>query len=210
MNSVAKQQDKTNNLRSRLLSHLKAGRKAPVLRRAYERAKGVLTRMKRDEAAGYPKGLPSKYRYHWRKPWTLRARKSKDFAAWLNRRGYLTPHFRKEEAACKDGTFVPVRLIPNARKHAFNLERLRHRLGDKPVQIISWYRTPDYNKRVGGASLSQHVNALATDHPVQWVRRFKDFDRHARIVFRVGGFGTYPAGNRHLDSRGWFARWSSY
>jgi hypothetical protein len=161
-------------------------------------------------AVAYPKTLPKNLRRHWRRPWSYRARRSKKFKAWLRGHGYLSPHFRKEEAACKDGTFVPGRLLPNAQKHAFNLERLRHRLGDKPVRIISWYRTPSYNKQVGGASLSQHVNALATDHPVDWVRKFPRFDHHANIVFRRGGFGTYPAGNRHVDSRGIFARWSSF
>lgn len=161
-------------------------------------------------ASSYPKGLPRRLRRHWRKPWTLRARRSKKFATWLDRHGYLSPHFTKEEAACKDGSLVPRRLLKNARRHAFNLERLRHRLGDRPIPIISWYRTPDYNFRVGGAAGSKHVEALATDHPVFWVRKHRDFDRIADRIFAKGGLGTYPGGSRHLDSRGTRARWSSY
>lgn len=129
---------------------------------------------------------------------------------WLGRHGYLTPHFRKTEAACKDGTPVPRRLLRKARRHAFNLERLRHAIGDKPVRINSWYRHPAYNKQVGGASKSRHVQADATDHTVQWVRSIKDFDRIADKVFKRGGKGSYPGGARHLDSRGIYARWTSW
>lgn len=161
-------------------------------------------------AAHYPRRLPRSLQPHWRRPWGLRARRSRRFHRWLDRHGYLSPHFQKEEAACKDGTLIPSQLIPAARKHAFNLERLRHGLGDKPVRITSWYRTPRYNFMVGGASASYHVKAVATDHPVEWVRKFRNFDRLANRYFRGGGFGQYPGGARHLDSRGYKARWSSY
>jgi hypothetical protein len=36
------------------------------------------------------------------------------------------------------------------------------------------------------------------------------FDRAADRVFANGGFGTYPSGARHTDSRGSRARWSSF
>lgn len=158
----------------------------------------------------YPKSLPRSLQPHWRRPWGLRARHSRKFHTWLGRHGYLSPHFRKEEAACKDGTFVPYSLIHNARKHAFNLERLRHALNDNPVRIISWYRTPSYNYAVGGASQSKHVEALATDHPVEWVKKHPNFEKYAEKYFANGGIGAYPGGNRHLDSRGYRARWSAF
>lgn len=160
--------------------------------------------------AVYPKGLPKRLRWHWDHPWSWRARRNPRFRLWLGRNGYLTPHFTKREARCKDGTPVPRRLLVGARRHAFNLERLRHALGDKPVPIISWYRTDAYNRRVGGASKSQHVRAVATDHPVEWVSKHKDFDKTADRIFYSGGIGLYPGGNRHLDSRGWRARWTSW
>jgi hypothetical protein len=35
-------------------------------------------------------------------------------------------------------------------------------------------------------------------------------DRAADKVYARGGFGTYPSGSRHTDSRGSQARWSSF
>lgn len=158
-----------------------------------------------------PKGLPKKYERHWRQPWTARARNSRGFRSWLESHGYLSPNFTKAEARCKDGTHVPDSLNKRARNHAFNLERLRHRLGDKPIPITSWYRTPAHNRRVGGAAKSKHKDAIATDHPRQWVDQGrKRILGHADVVFRNGGLGIYPGGSIHMDTRGFRARWSSF
>lgn len=160
----------------------------------------------------YPSGLPRRYRYHWQHPWTVRARNSPGFRSWLNRNGYLTPHFRKAEARCKDGTPVPSSLMGKCRNHAFNLEKLRHALGDRPIQIISWYRTPAYNRRIGGASQSMHMRAIATDHSREWVNRMgrQRVLANGNQIFHAGGMGTYPYGSMHFDTRGYKARWSSY
>lgn len=159
----------------------------------------------------YPNNLPARYRPHWRAPWRLYARKSLGFRRWLKKNGYLSPNFRKAEARCKDGTPVPESLEKRCRDHAFQLERLRKRLG-RPIPILSWYRHAAYNRAIGGARYSQHVNAVATDIPVQFVRKVgtKTFDYHANIVFKSGGFGQYPAGSRHVDTRGFRARWTSF
>jgi hypothetical protein len=159
----------------------------------------------------YPHNLPKRYRWHWDHPWTNRARLHPGFRSWLNRHGYLTPNFKKSEARCKDGTWVPSSLLRNCRNHAFNLEQLRHALGE-PITPISWYRTPAYNRYIGGASQSQHMKAIATDLSREWVNRVgRDrFNYHADKIFRNGGVGRYPAGSVHVDSRGWRARWSSF
>lgn len=160
----------------------------------------------------YPAKLPKRYRWHWDHSWWRRARYNPGFRRWLDRNGYLSPHFTINEARCNDGT--PVRGIPkwHARKHAFNLEQLRHRIGDKPIQIISWYRTKSYNAQVGGASQSHHIQGWATDHPREWVDRVgrAKVMREADYVFRKGGLGVYPAGSIHTDSRGYRARWTSW
>lgn len=160
----------------------------------------------------YPRRLPEKYRKYWDKPYSLYARRNKGFRRWLDDNGYLTPNFTKREAACKDGTPVPDRLNRACRDHAFKLERLRHAVGDRPIPIISWYRHPAYNRRVGGASRSQHINAIATDIPREWVSRVgrRKVLAEANRIFYNGGLGTYPWGAIHVDSRGWRARWSSY
>ena len=74
----------------------------------------------------------------------------------------LSPHFCVREFRCKDGSdpvFIDTAL-------AELLERIREHFG-KPVTINSAYRTPQYNKKVGGASNSQHVKGTACDIAVK-------------------------------------------
>jgi hypothetical protein len=160
----------------------------------------------------YPPGLPDSLRRHWREPWTRAARGSRAFRSWLDRHGYLTPHFKIAEAACHDGTQIPRRLRARARNHAFNMERLRHALGDIAIPVISWYRTEAYNRSVHGAIHSRHVQADAADVSASWVDKTgRDRVQHAaEVIFADGGVGTYPAGSMHFDSRGTRARWTSY
>lgn len=162
--------------------------------------------------ATYPRGLPRRYRTLWAKPWARRARYAWGFRKWLQAHGYLTPHFTLAEAASKDGTPIPRRLLAGARNHAFNLEVLRHDLGDVNMPVLSWYRSPAHNSAVGGASLSRHMRADATDFGREWV---DDVGRRRVLaagerVFRNGGMGVYPGGSVHFDSRGSRARWSSW
>jgi hypothetical protein len=156
--------------------------------------------------------VPKKYRYQWEHPWTRRAKYGPRFRMWLARNGRLSPHFTYAEAACKDGTQIPKRLRTGARNHAFNLERFRHELGDQTLTPLSWYRHPAYNRKVGGASQSQHLTGRATDFSRETVERVgRDrWNRAAEKVFKNGGVGSYPAGSAHLDSRGFRARWSSF
>lgn len=76
----------------------------------------------------------------------------------------LTTHFSLKEFACKDKskTPVPEALIPNVQILANNLQVLRDYL-DTSLYINSAYRTPAYNKKVGGAPKSQHLLAKAAD-----------------------------------------------
>lgn len=99
-----------------------------------------------------------------------------------------------------------------ARNHAFNLERLRHELGDVSMPILSWYRHPAYNRAIGGASQSRHMSADATDFSRETVNRIGRgrFFSAANKVFAKGGVGDYPSGSAHVDSRGWYARWTSF
>jgi uncharacterized protein YcbK (DUF882 family) len=74
----------------------------------------------------------------------------------------ISRNFDLSEFACNDGTDVPAEYLPNVITLAKNLQVLRDTL-KKPVTINSGYRSPDYNKKVGGASKSQHLVAKAAD-----------------------------------------------
>jgi len=73
-------------------------------------------------------------------------------------------NFKLEEFACNDGTPVPEEFYDNVQELMDNLEVIReHFEGLYPIRINSGYRTPAYNKSVGGAKNSQHLTASAAD-----------------------------------------------
>lgn len=122
----------------------------------------------------------------------------------------LTRNFDLSEFKCKDGTDVPEDLMDNVRKLAENLQVLRDHLG-KPVRIISGYRSPKYNRRIGGAKKSQHMKARAADikvsglHPDEVRQAILDLIKEGKMA--KGGVGRYTTFT-HYDTRGWNARWS--
>lgn len=175
----------------------------------------AIERLQRPE--GVPAWLAREHFERWLKPWSEDARGSSAFKSQLLAHGYLSPHFTKREASGRHrnplGTDVPANLLGNAQRHAFNLEILRHELGDIVMTFLSWYRNPQHNADVGGASQSRHMQADATDFDQPTIARAGGtgrFDQVADRVFANGGFGQYPSGARHVDSRGWRARWSSF
>jgi hypothetical protein len=145
----------------------------------------------------------------WEKPWTVdpASTKDKDFKAKCWEHGLLSPHFTRAEAAsntsgsssCQRNEPIPESLRAKAQYHAFKLERVRHALGDKPLRAVSWYRSPCHNAAVGGASLSQHKEAWATD----WNSTGDAFDRAMEFEFSNGGRGYqgFVGGRvRHVDN----------
>ena len=117
--------------------------------------------------------------------------------------GWRWPSFSPREIACK-GTG---KIIVNG-DALDRLQALRDRLG-KPLIITSAYRSPQHNKRVGGAKNSLHMQGIAFD-----VRMDNhdphEFESAARAV-GFTGFGYYPkSGFMHIDTgpaRSWGTRW---
>lgn len=70
----------------------------------------------------------------------------------------LTRHFKVKEFACKDGSSV---VFIDDYLYTI-LDVLRNKLG-KPVIITSGYRTPEWNKKCGGAKYSYHMRGMAAD-----------------------------------------------
>ena len=105
-------------------------------------------------------------------------------------------HFTPAEIASKgDGSIL---IVPEALDR---LEALRVRL-DKPLVILSAYRDPLHNARVGGAPLSQHKNGVAFDIRLDFERN--ELLIHARAV-GFTGYGIYKTFT-HIDcgpARSW-------
>lgn len=123
----------------------------------------------------------------------------------------LTKNFNLSEFSCHDeaGTEVPSNLLLNVMLLATNLQALRDHLKE-PVRINSGYRTPAYNKKIGGVKNSQHTKALAADivvkskTPKQLAGIIEKLIKEKKLWF--GGIGLYP-GFVHVDIRAKKARW---
>lgn len=114
----------------------------------------------------------------------------------------LSENFKVKEFACKDGSdviFVAPELVEV-------LQKIRTHFG-KAVNINSAYRTPTYNKKVGGATYSQHLYGTAADIRINGVAS-KDIAAYAETLLSgTGGIGIY--GNFvHVDVRKEKARWN--
>lgn len=78
----------------------------------------------------------------------------------------LTPHFTLAEATATATGIAnnpdPAQLerILNT---AYNMEIVRAVLGRKPIQVSSWFRSPQVNTAVGGSSTSEHTQGAAVD-----------------------------------------------
>ena len=124
----------------------------------------------------------------------------------------LEKNFSLHEFRCKDGTDVPDELIDNVRELCVNLQILRDYI-DKPITIISGYRSPEYNTKIKGAKRSQHMSARAADIIVPGMTSLEVRDIIIQLIKEgkmvKGGVGIYPT-FVHYDVRGYNARWGSY
>lgn len=121
----------------------------------------------------------------------------------------LTTHFNWEEFDCKDGTEVPLIYRGNLQLLATNLEILR-RVINRPIKIVSGYRTIAHNKAISGAKLSQHLTASAADIKVKGRTPKEVANMIEKLILdgrmSQGGIGVYPTWV-HYDIRGTKARW---
>jgi uncharacterized protein YcbK (DUF882 family) len=123
--------------------------------------------------------------------------------------GEFTSYFARERKGVKNSP-PPQRLWKNIVPTLRIVDELRESLG-KRCRILSSYRSPAYNKAVGGAALSQHVEFNALDIAFDGVSPQLVYDR--LLAWRkagkfTGGLGLYPSsGFVHIDTRGRNATW---
>lgn len=113
---------------------------------------------------------------------------------------YLSKNFKVSEFRCKDGSDK----ILICQDTVDILQAVRNYFG-KPVTINSAYRSPTWNKKVGGATGSQHVKGTACDIKVANVPSSAvaayleaNYPKHG-----IGYYSTFV----HIDSRGYKSYW---
>lgn len=108
----------------------------------------------------------------------------------------VSRNFKVKEFACKDASDV-VFIAP---KLVVILQSIRDYY-NKPVTINSGYRTPTYNKKVGGVTFSQHTYGMAADIVVKGEKP-EDVAAVARKFLgnNKGGVGIYSTFT-HVDVR---------
>ena len=78
----------------------------------------------------------------------------------------LTNNFWLKEFNCNDGTQMPLSVFYRLQKVAIQLQVLRDYLSSS-ITVNSGYRSPEYNKRIGGVANSQHILGNAADITVK-------------------------------------------
>lgn len=113
-----------------------------------------------------------------------------------------SPHLSWNELACRDSmrTCYPLDWrATRAVELAAAFEALRAAVG-LPLVVLSAYRTPEHNRKVGGAKSSQHVQGRALDllPPKGWTPL--QLAAVARTIPAIRGIGVYRT-FVHIDIR---------
>lgn len=122
----------------------------------------------------------------------------------------ISPHFKSTEFDCKDElaywTFIDDKLIDILEMARAYFRRTYEKT---IIKITSPYRTPAYNKKIGGSPKSQHMTGRAAD--IQLFNNGDQIDpKEVYYYFDLqnwnGGVGLYKTFT-HIDTRGHYIRW---
>ena len=102
------------------------------------------------------------------------------------------PNFSPEEIACRGDGKIKINEAALDK-----LQTLRDKL-EVPLIVHSAYRSPDYNRRVGGAKQSMHLQGAAFD--ISMANHDPESFKAAARAVGFSGFGFYPRQNfMHVD-----------
>lgn len=138
-----------------------------------------------------------RWRYWWQRPWLVPRRtiKAVGFKRALRRHGYLSPNFQIVEFASKSDSCGCPRRKPRGlnrlrcQKLCFKLERVRHRLGNERISVLSGWRSNCHNLCIRGATFSQHKRGRAIDPLPSGNYSQSDFNVELAREFHNGGIG---------------------
>jgi uncharacterized protein YcbK (DUF882 family) len=124
--------------------------------------------------------------------------------------GNITENFWWHEARCNHCGGLPDNLESIIKTARF-MEEVREYLGNQPMKVNSWYRCPEWNTTVGGASDSYHMKGQAVDFTIKTMTPRQVQAKLRKIWGASGivkGLGAYK-GFTHVDRRaGTPAKWN--
>ena len=124
----------------------------------------------------------------------------------------IEKNFNLKEFECRDDSPVPRDLLDNVKELCKNLQILRDFI-EKPIIVISAYRSLEYNTSIGSKPTSQHRLGKAADIIVPGMTSLEVRNVIIQLIkegkMKKGGVGLYSKFT-HYDVRGYNARWGSY
>ena len=116
--------------------------------------------------------------------------------------------FYEHEFACNDAAKTPAPYIDTNLVAVLTLAREHY---GRPVVITSSYRTPEYNKAIGGKENSHHLyknNGAAADIQIKGVEPIEIYNYLDKLYPNSLGLGVYNSFT-HIDVRLVKARWDN-
>lgn len=110
----------------------------------------------------------------------------------IDKNSKITENFKLKEFVCKDGTLKTSDLTIELFER---LQILRDIIG--AITITSGYRSPDYNKKIGGSPKSNHMKGEAVD--IRWFNKNWTIEQVSDIAHGLGFRVLVYNWGLHLD-----------